>query len=114
MPGIWARKGIVPAEEEKMTEWDIVTYSELAALLHCSEQELRKTPLEELPRYNRGKTIIFIWRDVIDYLKRFRRVSRFPRKDSFAVTDKLISEISDKVLPSPHDGVSRHSKGGPQ
>ncbi|MBC8338870.1 MAG: helix-turn-helix domain-containing protein [Alphaproteobacteria bacterium] len=77
-------------------ETDILTVQGVANLLHCSEQAVRNTPENELPRYlGRGKRVLFFKEDVIRYLRGTRRTN--------PAADEIVRDIENGPIESSSD-----------
>lgn len=59
--------------ENRIFDQDILSLCEVAELLHCTEDTLRRVPNEELPAYRVGRKNLYFREDVIRFV-RSRRV----------------------------------------
>ena len=77
------------AETKRALDPDILTIEELAEVLRCSVDTLRRVSLSELPAYRVGRHNLYLREDVIRFLRK-RRVER-PN------VDELLEEIAGTV-----------------
>lgn len=87
-----------------LVDADFLSIYDLAMLLGCSVDTVRRIPRDWLPVYRVGKCNIYIRDDVIRYLRRHCRVQ--PRPE----INELVSEIEAAVVGSPSDGVRERSQ----
>ena len=81
---------------------DILVIEEVARLLHCSVDTLRRVPKEELPAYRGpGRKHLYLREDII----RFVRCRRITGPD----IDNLLREIESAVVHSELDSVRGRS-----
>ena len=83
---------------------DLMTITEVAKFLHCSEYHLYHIPRSQLWFYRAGKKNLYFRGDVIRYVRVHCRVQPRPG------VDELLSEIEADLLDSPTDGVRERSR----
>lgn len=81
---------------------DILTVIDVAALLHCSEDKVRRIDPTLLPVYRVGRYNLYLREDVISYIRRHCRVR-------CGDLEQIVSEIEDDLLDSAPDGVRERS-----
>lgn len=82
---------------------DILVIEEVAELLRCSVDTLRRIPKQDLPVYaGPGRKQLYLREDIIRYLKGRRII----RPD----VDRLVAEIEQSVLMSTPDSARERSQ----
>ena len=72
-------------------------------MLPCSEDTLRRIPLDELPVYRAGKSNLYLREDVIHFLRTHRRLGPARAGPSDELTTNIDALIHEMVEPDPVD-----------
>ncbi len=81
---------------------EILTIEDVASLLRCSPDTVRRIPRDRLPAYRPGKRNLYLRDDIMRYV----RSCRVHAVD----VDSLITEIEHNVLRSSVDDVRERSR----
>ena len=93
---------LVSARPAPLLDLDIFTVEEVATLLRCSPDTVRRIPRDRLPAYRPGKRNLYLRDDIMRYV----RSCRVQAVD----VDSLITEIECDVLGSSVDDVRERSR----
>ena len=80
---------------------DILSLTEVSAILRCSEDTLRRVPRDELPVYRVGKANLYLREEVIRYVRVHKMIRPFAglpndlSDDLAASIDGLIRDVID-------------------
>jgi excisionase family DNA binding protein len=98
--------------DRRIFDQDILSLSEVAELLHCTEDTLRRVPNEELPAYRVGRKNLYFREDVIRFVrsKRVRPSLRNPQNSAEKLSEADIDALIQDVLDSDQVDARKRSE----
>ncbi len=85
---------------------DLLKITEVAKLLSCSVDHIRRIPDDQLAVHRVGKPNLYFRADVIRFVRVHCRVGAPAPAD----VEQLLSEIQENVVASPLDGARERSR----
>ena len=82
---------------------DVLSVAEVSAILRCSEDTLRRVPLDQLPVYRVGKSNLYLREEVIQYLRGHRQLKPGAEDLPDEPTTGIDALIHEMVEPNPVD-----------
>ena len=96
-------KALQEALQRSPLDKDVLSLVEVCVMLRCSEDTLRRVPLDQLPVYRVGRSNLYLREEVIQFLRAYRLYRPGAASLSDGLTTGVDALIHEMVEPHPVD-----------